>query len=179
MKFILGDMTQQSFDCYINAANGLGPMGAGIAGAIKRAGGDVVQASAQEVCRNHNFLQNGQHMVGYDAGETYTSDSGRLKERGVKAIVHAVTMYTPFSPTSVSICRGALVKAVTSAVRQGFKSIAIPALGTGIGGLDKREVAVMMVSALYHFDNLIDINIVDINEEFINACRLASQELGA
>ncbi len=178
MKFILGDMTQQSFECYMNAANGLGPMGAGIAGAIKRAGGDVVQASAQDVCRNHKFVLDGREVTGYNAGETYTSDSGRLKERGVKAIVHAVTMYTPMSPTSIGICHVALINAITSAVQQGFKSVAIPALGTGIGGLNKREVAYMMVKTLQHFDNLIDINIVDINEEFINACRLAAQELG-
>lgn len=178
MNIILGDLTQQKFDCLVNAANGLGPMGAGIAGALKRAGGDVVQASAQEVCRKHSFIWHGESQMGYDAGDTYTSDPGRLKDNGVKAIVHAVTMYTPSSPTYVAVCRQALINAVASAIRQGFKSIGIPALGTGVGGLDKRQVAAMMVDALRHYDNLIEINIVDINQEFINACRLAKQEIG-
>ena len=173
MNIILGDLTQQPFECYINAANGLGPMGRGIAGALKRAGGDVVQASAQEACRNHKFMQDGRSMMGYDAGMTYTSDSGRLRDNGVRAIVHAVTMYTPGSPTNISVCREALKNAMNSVVDQKFKSVGVPALGTGVGGLNKMKVASMMVDVLKYYDDLININIVDIDKEFIEACKLS------
>jgi O-acetyl-ADP-ribose deacetylase (regulator of RNase III) len=176
MNIILGDMTQMPFECYINAANGIGPMGRGIAGALKRAGGDVVQASAQEACRNHKFMLDGRELMGYNAGMTYTSSPGRMAEHGVKAIVHAVTMYTPGSPTNVPVCRTALVNALTNAISKGYKTIAVPALGTGVGGLNKREVASMMVDVIKNFDKLAEINIVDIDPEFINACKLAVQE---
>ncbi len=177
MNIILGDLTAMRFECLVNAANGCpGIMGRGIAGALKRAGGDIVQASAQAACRGHSFTRGGRGLLmGFDAGETYTSDPGRLSANGVKAIVHAVTMYTPASPTSVSICRTALDAAVHSAVIQGFKSIGIPALGTGVGNLDKKQVAAMMIDLLRHYDDLIEINIVDIDSEFIDHCRL---ELG-
>lgn len=175
MNILLADLTKQSFDCLVNAANGIGPMGAGIAGALKRAGGDVVQASAQEACRNHTHQMHGETLMGYAAGSAYMSDPGRLRDQGVKAIVHAVTMYEPTGYTNVAICRQALVQAITLAVKNNYKSIGIPALGTGVGGLDKREIADMMVTTLMHFDNLLDINIMDIDEEFVNACRLAKQ----
>ena len=171
INVILGDLTQQPFECYINAANGIGPMGRGIAGALKRAGGDIVQASAQEACRAHKFISNGKEMMGYDAGMSYTSDPGRMKDRGVKAIVHAVTMYTPASPTSVAVCRTALTNALTNAISKGYKTIGVPALGTGVGGLNKIEVANMMVDVIKNFEKLAEINIVDINTDFIEACR--------
>jgi O-acetyl-ADP-ribose deacetylase (regulator of RNase III) len=79
-------------------------------------------------------------------------------------------MYTPSSPTSVAICKLALVNAMNSAVQQGFKSIGVPALGTGVGGLNKVEVAEMMVDVLKKYDSLIQVNIVDINNDFIEAC---------
>ena len=174
----LADLTQQPYECIVNAANGIGPMGRGIAGALKRAGGEVVQSDAFSVCKQHSFVDNlGKTRVGYSAGQAYMVTSGRLKDIGVKNIICAVTMHQPNDPTNVEICKKALHSAMEIVLKQGFKSVGFPAFGTGVGKLDKVEVANMMVTELDVYKKAVEIHINDIDRDFIIACAKKQQEI--
>jgi len=52
-------------------------------------------------------------------------------------------------------------------LRENYKSIAIPGLGTGIGKLDKKDTARNMINVLKQYDNQIDIYLTDLDDSFI------------
>lgn len=139
-------------DGLINAANGIGPMGRGIAGAIRKYGGDEIQIDAFSVCNKLNP----------QAGDAYSTIPGSLK---VKRIIHAVTMKMPGGFTSYSICNKAFRSALNLAKKEGITKIGCTALGTGVGGLDSTKIAEVMFSCID--ENDIDIVFVDFDEKFI------------
>jgi len=170
IQIAIKDLTQQPYECLVNAANGIGPMGRGIAGALKRAAGDAIQADAFRICAQKSYTDERGDHIGYPAGKAYMISSGRLRDNGVKNIVCAVSMHRPSDPTSVAICKSALHAAMEIVLREGFTSVGLPAFGTGVGNLDKIEVANMMVQELDVYKNAVDIHINDINTTFIKAC---------
>ena len=90
-------ITELKLDGILSAANGTGPMGRGIAGAIKRYGGEEIQRDAYMVCREQNPQE----------GDAYSTISGHLVNQGIKKIIHAVTMKKPAGKTSIEICEKA------------------------------------------------------------------------
>ena len=159
IKAYVGDITEAKTDVIVNAANGIGTMGAGVAGAIRTAGGYEIQDNARKAC-----LENGSPV---NEGECYITKSGKLSENGVKYIYHAVTMKYPGGPTSLDIVKRAMKSIFTQAVIDGVRSLSITALGTGIGGLDKSSVARIMVNAAQNASDMFDICFVDKNSNFI------------
>ena len=81
-----GDITAAEVDAVVNAANNQGWLGSGVAGAIRRAAGDQVEAEA---------VAQGPWPV----GEAVRTGPGRLGGRGVRAILHAAAM-APGQPAS-------------------------------------------------------------------------------
>jgi len=161
-----GDITKlRDIDVIVNAANGIGVMGAGIAGAISRSGGQAWSIKVRNYCR-----ENGP----FEPGDCYSDgDAGLLKRSGIEKVYHAVTMKYPGSQTSLEYVISSLNKAVQKAISEGHKSIAIPGLGTGIGGLDKVQVAHRMATELLNFTNRIEILVVDMDKVFIDSFRKA------
>ncbi len=157
-----GDITKvKNIDVIINPANGIGVMGAGLAGAIIRSGGDEIQKEAREICKAHGP---------YEAGNLYVTDSGLLKKRGVKHIYHAVTMKFPGQNSNLDLILLALKKSLTRCAIEELQSIAIPGLGTGIGRLDCSQVAQRMSLVISLFVGQIPkILVMDRNEEFIES----------
>jgi O-acetyl-ADP-ribose deacetylase (regulator of RNase III) len=152
-------------DAIVNAANGIGVMGAGVAGAIGRtAGKDFLEHVREFATTRPSDFQKGHS---YPAGSAYTTYSGNLGQRGIKYIIHAVTMRYPGSQTDVSLVASALHMALREAKRLGLNSLVIPALGTGIGGLDKKAVALAMIQTIKLIAADLDVVIVDIDPEFI------------
>ena len=162
IKAFTGDIfkfiNEEQLDTLINAANGVGPMGRGIAGAIKKYGGKEIQTEAFKVCRFENPLPGG----------AYKTDSGRLFVKGIERIIHAVTMKEPGGPTSLDIIEQAFNSALKMAEKQGSLKIGCTALGTGVGGLDPSEVAVRMFKTAKKYISKMDIVFVDLNNVFIN-----------
>lgn len=154
----VGDITKISVEAVVNAANGIGIMGAGVAGALRRTGGVEVEEEAKEACKKRGNVQSG----GY-----YRTGSGKLKNNGVKYIYHAVTMSFPGGLTSLYYVQQAFEGVLSLAVSDEIKSIAVTGLGIGIGGLDARSVASIMYDVAKQNKD-IDIKFVDINESFIN-----------
>jgi O-acetyl-ADP-ribose deacetylase (regulator of RNase III) len=158
MKVVTGDITKvQDIEVIVNAANGCGIMGAGVAGAINRSSSGFVGEEAREVCRDNVR----------EPGTMYITGSGYLKRRGIQQVYHAVVMKFPGSPTSLDIVVAALRSVMAAAIEKGVKSIAIPGLGTGIGGLDKQQVAQRMAKILQQYEGKIDITVIDQGEEFV------------
>jgi O-acetyl-ADP-ribose deacetylase (regulator of RNase III) len=123
-----GDITQAETDAIVNAANSGLWMGAGVAGAIKRAGGRVIEDEA---------VRQGPIAV----GEAVVTSAGTLKARYV---IHAAAMGTDLVTDATKIehaTRNSLIRAE----ELGISSIAFPALGTGVGGFPYEEAARIMV----------------------------------
>jgi O-acetyl-ADP-ribose deacetylase (regulator of RNase III) len=129
-----GDITDLEVDAIVNAANNQGWLGSGVAGAIRRAAGDEVEAEA---------VAQGPWAVG---GAVRTGP-GRLAARGVRAILHAAAMGVGAAATAGSVA-SATAAALELAADEGLSSIALPALGTGVGGLDYQACAAAMAGAL-------------------------------
>lgn len=131
---IVGDIITVEADAIVNAANNELWMGAGVAGAIKAAGGEEIEREA---------MAQGPIRV----GEAVATGAGRLPYR---AVIHAAAMgyegNRMIPPTSESI-QSATQAALEVADRLGLESVAFPALGTGVGGFDLAEAAALMVAA--------------------------------
>lgn len=124
------DITQLDVDAIVNAANDRLWMGGGVAGAIKRAGGQEIEDEA---------VRKGPVTV----GDAVVTGAGRLKARHV---IHAVTMGQDLQ-TSAETIRQATRSALRRAAELGLRSIALPALGTGVGGFPLGTCAKLMVEA--------------------------------
>lgn len=158
MKAIVGDITKLvDIEVIVNAANGCGIMGAGVAGAINRSSSGFVEEEARELCKD--FPK--------DPGSVYITGSGYLKRRGIKNVYHAVVMKYPGGYTNIDYVTSSLREVMNLAIKNNVKSIAIPGLGTGIGGLDKQIIAQRMAQILQEYNGVIKITVIDMGEYFI------------
>jgi O-acetyl-ADP-ribose deacetylase (regulator of RNase III) len=131
-----GDLTEMDVDAIVNAANNDLQLGGGVAGAIRRKGGHNIQAECNEI---------GTIPVG---GAAITS-GGDLKARHV---IHAASMQLGGGTSAVSL-RGSTAYSLRIAAQKGLKTIAFPAVGTGIAGFPLRECAeVMLREAAKHLE---------------------------
>lgn len=136
-----------------NAANAVGPMGAGVAGAIRRVGGVEIQEDAFKVCATTHP----------NPGDAYSTIPGKLP---LKRIIHAVTMKVPGGKTSYGIVKKAFESSIDLAVKEGITKFGCTALGTGVGGLDSKIVAEIMYGVASKEDR-IDFVFVDMDTSFI------------
>ncbi len=132
--FSQGDITEMECDALVNAANNRLWMGAGVAGAIKKKGGKVIEDEAMSV---------GPIPV----GEAVATTAGALK---AKYVIHAAGMGEDLSTDSEKIYNCTL-NSLKRAGELGLQSIAFPAIGTGVGGFPLEEAARSMVSAVVDY----------------------------
>jgi len=123
-----GDLTEMDTDAIVNAANNDLILGGGVAGAIRRKGGDAIQRECSEI---------GSIPVGYAAITT----GGKLKARFV---IHAASMRLGGGTTPEAL-RNSTAHCLKIANERGLKSIAFPAVGTGIAGFSLEECAKIML----------------------------------
>ena len=129
-----GDLTEKDTDAIVNAANNDLILGGGVAGAIRRKGGEEIQRECDEI---------GSIPVGYAAITT----GGKLKARFV---IHAASMQLGGKTTAHSL-RSSTAHCLKIANERGLKSIAFPAVGTGIAGFPLKECAeIMLREAVQH-----------------------------
>jgi O-acetyl-ADP-ribose deacetylase (regulator of RNase III) len=130
-----GDLTEMDVDAIVNAANNDLILGAGVAGAIARKGGESIQRECDEI---------GSIPVGYAA----ITAGGKLKARHV---IHAASMSLGGMRTTAKTLRTSTAHSLRLAAERGLKSIAFPAVGTGVSGFPMDECAqVMLAEALQH-----------------------------
>jgi O-acetyl-ADP-ribose deacetylase (regulator of RNase III) len=123
-----GDLTEMDTDAIVNAANNDLILGGGVAGAIRRKGGDEIQRECNEI---------GSIPIGYAAITT----GGKLKARFV---IHAASMRLG-GATSAQSLRSSTAHCLRIAKERGLQSIAFPAVGTGIAGFPLEECARIML----------------------------------
>lgn len=129
-----GDISQCEADAVVNAANNYLWMGGGVAGALKRVGGQEIEEEA---------MAKGPIPV----GEAITTGAGRLKARYV---IHAAVMGQDLH-TDANIIAEATENSLRRADESGCKIIAFPALGTGVGGFSLDECARIMMNAVQKY----------------------------
>jgi O-acetyl-ADP-ribose deacetylase len=129
-----GDITAAGTEAIVNAANNQGWLGSGVAGAIRRAAGDQVEAEAVA-------------QAPWPVGDAVRTGPGRLADRGVRAILHAAAM-APGRPASAAAAGSATAAALRLAAAEGLTSVALPALGTGVGGVALEDAAAAMGAAV-------------------------------
>ena len=132
VRVIKGDITKVHADALVNPANSLLIMGGGVAGALKRAGGEEIEREALR----HAPLP---------VGRAIATTAGRLPAR---YIIHTPTMERPAMRTTVDKIRQATIAALKLAEELGLKSLAFPGMGTGVGGVNPQDAAKAMVQAI-------------------------------
>lgn len=132
-----GDLTEMETDAIVNAANNDLILGGGVAGAIRRKGGEEIQGECNAI---------GSIPVGYAA----ITGGGKLK---AKYVIHAASMQLG-GPTTAEALRKSTAHALRIAAERGLKTIAFPAVGTGIAGFPMKDCAeVMLQQAAQHLQD--------------------------
>lgn len=129
-----GDISQAKVDAVVNAANNHLWMGAGVAGALKRAGGNDIESEA---------VSKGPIEI----GEAVVTTGGKLHARYV---IHAAVMGQDLRTDELKISR-ATRNSLIRARELGVASVAFPALGTGVGGFPPESAADAMMSECLSF----------------------------
>ncbi|MEM3715808.1 MAG: macro domain-containing protein [Candidatus Bathyarchaeia archaeon] len=134
IELVRGDITELDVDCIVNAANSLLKMGGGVAGAIRRKGGQKIQDECDEI-----IAKSGPVPVG---GAVITS-GGNLK---AKYVIHAVGPVYGEGDEERKL-REATLNSLKIAEQHNISSIAFPAISTGAFGLPKKICAETMIPA--------------------------------
>lgn len=125
-----GDITTYDGDAIVNAANNHLVLGAGVAGAIRRAGGPTIQ----DECDRHGPIR---------VGEAAVTGAGNLP---VRWVIHAAAMGD--EPVSERSIRDSTAASVRLAAAHAARRVGFPILGSGVGGFDFRRAAEVMLDAI-------------------------------
>ena len=153
VTIIKGDITNLAVDAIVNAANSYGYMGGGVAGAIKKIGGEEIEMEA---------VSNAPIPI----GSAVLTTAGKLR---CKHVIHAPTMEQPASLIDVGNVEEATRAALECADENNLKRIAIPGMGTGVGGVPTDKAAKAMIEVIVNFEekSLEEVILVDRNEEMV------------
>jgi O-acetyl-ADP-ribose deacetylase len=136
IEILQGDLAEMNTDAIVNAANNDLQLGGGVAGAIRRKGGPKIQAECNEI---------GTIPIG---GAAITT-GGDLRARYV---IHAASMELGGRTDALTL-RSSTAHSLRIAAQKKLKTIAFPAVGTGIAGFPMRECAeIMLREAAKHFE---------------------------
>lgn len=129
VELVQGDITEMETDAIVNAANARLQLGGGVAGAIRRKGGP----SIQDECNEHGPIS---------VGEAAITGGGNLKARHV---IHAVGPMMGEGDEDNKL-RSATLNSLRLAEKEGLRSIAFPAISTGIFGYPVDRCAHIMLT---------------------------------
>lgn len=123
-----GDISAQEVDAIVNAANSALQLGSGVAGAIRARGGPAIQAE----CDAHGPIA---------VGDAVATGAGALAARHV---IHAAAMAPGGRATEESV-RAAMHRSLELARELGCRTLAVPAIGAGVGGLSTQRSAELLL----------------------------------
>jgi len=135
LELVQGDITELDTDAIVNAANERLAHGGGVAGIISRKGGPAIQRESNEWVRQHGPVRTGSAAI---------TSGGKLRARHV---IHAVGPIYDGTPRSAELLASAVRAALHTADEHGLRSIALPAISTGIFGYPIEEAAQVMLRA--------------------------------
>jgi O-acetyl-ADP-ribose deacetylase len=128
LEVVEGDIASLEVDAVANAANDHLWMGAGVAGALKRAGGDEIEREAVA-------------LGPVEVGTAVATGAGSLP---AQYVIHGAVMGQDLR-TSADLVRRTTKSCLELADELGVGSLALPAFGTGVGGFPLEECAEIMV----------------------------------
>ncbi|MBS7267714.1 MAG: macro domain-containing protein [Candidatus Freyarchaeota archaeon] len=134
LELVQGDITEQSTDAIVNAANAALQLGGGVAGAIRRKGGPKIQEECNKI------------------GETYVGGAvittgGNLK---AKYVIHAVGPRWGEGNEDEKL-RNATLNSLKLADEKNLKSISFPAISTGIFGFPMKRASEIMLKTTIEY----------------------------
>jgi O-acetyl-ADP-ribose deacetylase len=134
IHILRGDLTEQDADAIVNAANNDLQLGGGVAGAIRHKGGPEIQQQCD-------------HLGPIPLGEAAITGGGNLRAHYV---IHAASMRLG-EVTREEFLRLSVHNTLLRAKEHGLRSIAFPAIGTGIAGFPMRRCAEVMLQEIADF----------------------------
>ena len=137
IEVVLGDITTQHVDVIVNAANPSLMGGGGVDGAIHRAAGPQLLEACKVVRQHQSELAPG-HAVITVAGEL-----------PAKAVIHAVgPVWQGGENHEARSLEDAYLNSLRLAAANGYKTLAFPAISTGVYGFPKAAAAAIAVATV-------------------------------
>ena len=136
IEILKGDITECAVDAIVNAANTELLLGSGVAGAIRKNGG----ASIQSECDGLGPIP---------LGEAVVTGAGNL---AAKFVIHAAGMHSGGRVSTESL-ENSTRNSLLRAQENGVKTIAFPAIGTGVGGYPAKSCAELMIDIVSWYIN--------------------------
>jgi len=134
LKLVKGDITEEQVDAIVNAANSHLRHGGGVAGAIVRKGGYVIQAESNKI----GFVP---------VGEVALTSAGKLP---AKYVIHAVGPRWGEGDEDNKL-KNAVENSLKLAEEKGFQKISMPAISSGIFGFPKDRCAQILLRTIYDY----------------------------
>jgi O-acetyl-ADP-ribose deacetylase (regulator of RNase III) len=170
---VQGDITEQSVDAIINAANEELAGGGGVDGAIHRAGGPAIMAECDRL-----RAQQG----GCPTGSAVMTTAGRLRAR---AIIHtAGPVWNGGQVGEPDLLESCYRNALELARRHGLRTVAFPSISTGVYGYPVQEAAARALTAVTEMleqnpDAFDEVRFVLFSDEDLATYRATLAEIGA
>ncbi|MCX7642429.1 MAG: macro domain-containing protein [Armatimonadetes bacterium] len=141
IRILRGDITAEQVDAVVNAANSQLKHFGGVAAAIVRKGGEVIQQESDEWVRQYGPVPTGQVAI---------TSAGNLP---AKAVIHAVgPVWQDHTPEKADeLLRKAVWNSLMAAHNRGFGSIALPAISAGVFGFPKERCASILLDTAKEF----------------------------
>lgn len=134
ITILKSDITELAVDAIVNAANNDLILGGGVAGAIRQKGGPKIQQECNAI---------GSIAV----GEAAVTGGGNLKSQYV---IHAASMTLGGWTTAESL-KQSTYNSLLRAKEKGIKTLAFPAIGTGVAGFPVDRCAQIMIDTVIRF----------------------------
>jgi O-acetyl-ADP-ribose deacetylase (regulator of RNase III) len=141
LRLVKGDITERDVDVIVNAANSYLKHGGGVAAAIVRKGGAIIQEESDRIVAG-GFVTVGSAVI---------TTAGKLP---CKAVIHTVGPRMGEGDEDNKLLR-AVQSTLALAAGKGFKSISMPAISSGIFGFPKDKCAKILVEESERFLNKI------------------------
>jgi O-acetyl-ADP-ribose deacetylase (regulator of RNase III) len=167
VRLIEGDITAFPADAIVNAANNGLLGGGGVDGAIHRAGGPAILAECRRI--RADLLPNG-----LPTGQAIATTAGNLPARWV---IHTVGPIYRGSPDDAELLALAHRTSIALARDLGARSIAFPAISTGVYGYPLELAAPIALAEARAADDL-DITFVLFSGATLEAFRAAATAVG-
>lgn len=154
VRVVVGDLTKQRVDAIVNAANSSLMGGGGVDGAVHEAGGSAIVEECKQIRRTR-------YPAGLPTGEAVITTGGGLPARFVIHTVGPIRGQVRHESELLAACyRNALALAVS----QGLRSVAFPAISTGVYSYPRAEAAAIASRAVREFlssdDSLQEVRLV-------------------
>jgi len=155
VRLLVGDITEQSVQAIVNAANSSLLGGGGVDGAIHRRGGPAILAACQQIRETI-------YPHGLPTGKAVITTGGELP---ADYVIHTVgPVYGQNAGRDAELLAACYENSLRLALEHSIQSLAFPAISTGIYGYPKAEAASVTSRAIRQFvssdESLTDIRLV-------------------